>query len=216
MGLKQFHLMCTSIIWCLFSFWSECSKKSLGTVVILPLIHIGYLQLTISSLKQLILDQPRQMGIKQFHLLCTFIIWCLFSFWSECSKKSLGTVVILPLIGTSTRGVSYSFSVTVLMRNWHIWCVKQLLPYSGLFSWVENSVKSWKRPPELIRGPWCDRIADDGGELWTQNSVSKQTKKNLQYTKDRITGLKSSVRVTGNVHIAWITPFYPQDMAFRS
>ena len=24
------------------------------------------------------------------------------------------------------RSVSYSFSVSVLMRNWHIWCVKQL------------------------------------------------------------------------------------------
>ena len=40
-GIKQFHLVCTFIILCLFSSWSECSKKSLGTVVILPLIHIG-------------------------------------------------------------------------------------------------------------------------------------------------------------------------------
>ena len=28
------------------------------------------------------------MDIKQFHLVCTFIIWCLFSFWNECSKNS--------------------------------------------------------------------------------------------------------------------------------
>ena len=36
------------------------------------------------------------MGIKQFHLVCTFII-CLFSSWSECFKNiaSLGMVVIL-------------------------------------------------------------------------------------------------------------------------
>ena len=62
MGIKQFHLVCTFIIWCLFSFWSECSENSLGTVVIFPLIHIGYLYLTFSGLKQLILDQTRQNG----------------------------------------------------------------------------------------------------------------------------------------------------------
>ena len=38
------------------------------------------------------------MGIKQFHLVCTFIIWCLFLLWSECSENRLGTVVILSLI----------------------------------------------------------------------------------------------------------------------
>ena len=27
------------------------------------------------------------MGIKQFHFVCTFIIWCLFSFLSECSAS---------------------------------------------------------------------------------------------------------------------------------
>ena len=41
MGIKQFHLVCTLIIWCFFSSWSECFKKSLGTVVILPLVRIG-------------------------------------------------------------------------------------------------------------------------------------------------------------------------------
>ena len=28
-------------------------------------------------------------------------------------------------------------------------CKAFKVPYSGLFSWVENFVKSWKRPPEL-------------------------------------------------------------------
>ena len=59
-GIKQFHLVCTFIFWCLFLLWSECSEKSLGTVVILPLTHIGDLWLTFSSLKQLILDQTWQ------------------------------------------------------------------------------------------------------------------------------------------------------------
>ena len=42
------------------------------------------------------------MGIKQFHLVCTFLIWRLFSIWSKCSENSLGTVVILPLIVSMT------------------------------------------------------------------------------------------------------------------
>ena len=42
-GIKQFHLVCTFIIWCLFLFLSECSENSLGAVVILPLLHIGFL-----------------------------------------------------------------------------------------------------------------------------------------------------------------------------
>ena len=97
---NSFHLVCTFIIWCLFSSWTKCSEMSLGTVMILPLIHIGDLWLTFSPLKQVILDQSRQNRYprwKQFHLVCTFIIWCLFSSWSKYSEKSLGTVVILPL-----------------------------------------------------------------------------------------------------------------------
>ena len=43
-----------------------------------------------------------KMGIKQFHLVCTFIIWSLFSIWNECSKNNLGTVVIFPLIVSVT------------------------------------------------------------------------------------------------------------------
>ena len=35
-----------------------------------------------------------KMAIKQFHLVGTFIIWCLFSFWIKCSGNSLGAVVI--------------------------------------------------------------------------------------------------------------------------
>ena len=116
LGVKQFHLVCTFIIWCLFWFLIKCcgtsldvvlilpfdwpitsnifraetskyymtklekngyqtvpfsvyihslmffffSETSLGAVVILPLITIGQLQLTFSSLRQLILDQTEQ------------------------------------------------------------------------------------------------------------------------------------------------------------
>ena len=62
MGIKQFLSVCTFIFWSLFSSWSEWFEISLYTVVILPLIHIGFFSLTISSLKQLILDQTRQKG----------------------------------------------------------------------------------------------------------------------------------------------------------
>ena len=40
--------------------------------------------LTISALKQVIFDRTGQMGIKQSHLMCTFVI---------CSESSLGMVV---------------------------------------------------------------------------------------------------------------------------
>ena len=46
----------------MFSFLSEYSENSLGTVVILPLVCIGYLELTFSDLKQLILNQTEQNG----------------------------------------------------------------------------------------------------------------------------------------------------------
>ena len=68
--------------------WSDCSEKSLGTVVILPLIHIGVLWLTFSSLKQLILDQSRQNGYQTIpfsvyihNLMFVFILEWLF--WKE-------------------------------------------------------------------------------------------------------------------------------------
>ena len=63
---KQLYLV---IIWCLLSFWSNWPEK---VVVILPL--------KISSLKQFILKQNRQMSIKQFHLMCTLLIWHAFVF----------------------------------------------------------------------------------------------------------------------------------------
>ena len=55
----------------------QCSESSLGTAVNLLLIHIGQLQLT--GLKEVI---PDKSVIKQFHLVCTFIILCLFTFWT--------------------------------------------------------------------------------------------------------------------------------------
>ena len=62
MGIKQFHLVCTFIICCLFSFLIKCSQTSLGAVVILSLVVIGQLQLTFSGMKQVIHDQIRQNG----------------------------------------------------------------------------------------------------------------------------------------------------------
>ena len=44
----------------MFVFILECSKNSLGTVVILPLVHIGLLVTNV--LEQLILDQTIQNG----------------------------------------------------------------------------------------------------------------------------------------------------------
>ena len=46
----------------MFVFILKCVEKGLSTVLILPLACIDYLELTISSLKQLILDQTRQNG----------------------------------------------------------------------------------------------------------------------------------------------------------
>ena len=73
---------------CLFSFWSECSEKSLGTVVILPLVHICVLWLMFSSLKQLILDQTRQnryqtipFSVYIHNLMFVFILKWVF--WKE-------------------------------------------------------------------------------------------------------------------------------------
>ena len=39
--------------------------------------------------------------------------------------------------------------VTAHFRDYYPVCVKSTIPYSGLFSWVEIFVKSWKRLPEL-------------------------------------------------------------------
>ena len=60
MGIKRFHLACTFIICCLFSFLIQSSETSLGAVVILPLVMIGQLELAFSGLKQVIHDQTRQ------------------------------------------------------------------------------------------------------------------------------------------------------------
>ena len=59
MGIKQFQLVCTFIM---FSSLMKCSETSLGAVVILPLVMIGQLELTFSGLKQVIHDQTRQNG----------------------------------------------------------------------------------------------------------------------------------------------------------
>ena len=62
MAIKQFHLVCTFVMFCLFSFLIKCSETSFGAVVILPVIMISQLQLTFSGLKQVIHDQTRQNG----------------------------------------------------------------------------------------------------------------------------------------------------------
>ena len=89
-NLFQIVLFCVYIHYLIyiFSFWSKCLEYSVGMVVILTIKHIGFLT-NISSLKQIILDQSiGKICIKQFYLLCTFIIWSLFSFWSKCSENS--------------------------------------------------------------------------------------------------------------------------------
>ena len=88
MGIKQLHLVCTFIIWCLFSSLIKCSETSLGVVVILSLVMIGQLQLTFSELKQVIHDQTRQNGyqivpfsVYIHNLMFVFILEWLF--WKE-------------------------------------------------------------------------------------------------------------------------------------
>ena len=61
-----------------------------------------------SGLKRLILGQTKQNG----HQTVPFSVYILnsdvfFSFWSECSEKSLGMVVILSLIGSYIANVSW-------------------------------------------------------------------------------------------------------------
>ena len=172
MGIKQFHLVCTFIIWCLFSSWTKCSEKSLGMVVILPLIHIGDLWLTFSSLKELILDQTRQNRYQTVPLVCTFIIWCLFSSWSKCSEKSLGTVVILPLIHIGDLWLTFSSLKQLILdqtrQNRHqtvhlvctfiIWC---------LFS-------SWSKCSEKSFGTVVILPLIHIGDLWLTFSSLKQ------------------------------------------
>ena len=46
----------------MFGFWSRHSENRLGVVVIIPLLCNGHLQLTSSSLKQVIFEQTRQNG----------------------------------------------------------------------------------------------------------------------------------------------------------
>ena len=65
--------------------------------MIFSLICIGYLQLTFSGLKQLILDQSKQNGYQTVPF-SVYIHNLVFVFILECSEKSLGTVVILSLI----------------------------------------------------------------------------------------------------------------------
>jgi len=76
----------------MFEFLIKCCETSLGDVVILPLDR----PVTFSGLKQY-MTKLDKMGIKLFHLVCTFTIRCLFSFLIKCSETSLGVVVILPL-----------------------------------------------------------------------------------------------------------------------
>ena len=113
MGIKQFHLVCTFIIWCLFSSWSECSEKSLGTVVILPLIHTSSLSLTFSLLKQLILDQTKQdwyqtvpFSVYIHNLMFGFTLeWVL---WKGCRYS----VVNLPLMS-----IGYLYKVLIYLTK---------------------------------------------------------------------------------------------------
>ena len=67
-------------------------------------MHISDLGLTFPFLKQLILDQTKQNRYQTVPF-SVYIHNLMFeiSSWSECSEKSLGTVVILSLIATHRR-----------------------------------------------------------------------------------------------------------------
>ena len=66
----------TFIIWCLFSFLIECSENSLGAVVILPLVRIGYL----TSWMQYIVGQA----------WASCMVHGALAFHRKCSEKRLG------------------------------------------------------------------------------------------------------------------------------
>ena len=70
----------------MFSFLSEYSENSLGTVVIC---------MYQSGLKQLILDQTEQNGYQTVPFSVHIHNLMFISFLSEYSENSLGTVVIL-------------------------------------------------------------------------------------------------------------------------
>ena len=53
-----------------------------------------------SGLKQLILDQTKQYGYQTVPFSVYIHNLMFFFIWSECSENSLGTVVILSLIGS--------------------------------------------------------------------------------------------------------------------
>ena len=53
-----YRFISTSVYIIYDNVWSEWFEKDLGMVQILPLVCIRYLELTFSSLKQLIHDQP--------------------------------------------------------------------------------------------------------------------------------------------------------------
>ena len=68
-----------------------------------------------------------KMGIKQSHLMCTFIIRCLFPIWYKCSENGLDTAVILALIRIAYLQVTIStLELTKLDKmdiNSYIWIV---------------------------------------------------------------------------------------------
>ena len=65
--------------------------------MILPLVSIGYLQLTFSDLKQLMLDQTKQ---NKYQTVPFSVYIHNLMFVSEYCEKSLGRVVILSRIGS--------------------------------------------------------------------------------------------------------------------
>ena len=91
------------------------------------------------------------MGIKQFQLVFTFIIWCLFPFLSKYSEISLGTVVILPLVCIASlhvQSVSKHWKmVSIVLRimeevvMWYIFQLRKLCGQLSKVSWHNYSRK---------------------------------------------------------------------------
>jgi len=108
MGIKQFHLMCRFTLWCWFHLWSRPSEISVGIVEFSQLVVVVTYNQTFHLWNKQYLTKVDKMGIKQFHLMCTFTLWCWFHLWSRPSEISVGRVEYSQLICSGHLQVTFS------------------------------------------------------------------------------------------------------------
>ena len=119
MGIKQFHLVCTFKIWCWFSSWSECFDNSLGTVVILSLVRIGYLYVTNNF-------NPETAHCKK----CLVVLTTEWLPWLQTSWGDVRFILVLEATCISNLNPNHTLQLTTLKHLWeshcnytsNIWC----------------------------------------------------------------------------------------------